>query len=74
MSNNKTLKSSSHKAIKKFVEKNLEALLIKIYPGMEQKKVRKRIKRAGKILVKGINIKEITGKEIDGLKETMPVI
>ena len=51
---------------------NLETLILKLDPGMGEKKFRKKIKDATKILVKGIKVKK-EKKEVAGeTKETMP--
>lgn len=55
--------TGSKKEVEKLVEKNLETLLVKIAPGMGEKKFRKRIKLAGKILSKGIKIKASENSE-----------
>jgi hypothetical protein len=56
--------SGSKKEIKQIVEKSLETLLVKIAPGMGEKKFRKRIKLAGKILSKGVKAKATEPSEI----------
>jgi hypothetical protein len=56
-------KKALKKQVTKMVEKDLTSLLVKLDPKMGEKKSTKRIKRAGRILIKGmkINVPEITG-------------
>ncbi len=59
MSKNKNAgKADSKKAIKQLVKKDLESLLVKLNPGMGEKQSSKKIKKASKILVKGIKAKK----------------
>jgi hypothetical protein len=67
-------KVNSKKAVIQLVEKDLESLLTKLYPAMGEKKFRKRIKRAGRILVRGIKVKEVAREETFKLTEDVPVI
>ncbi len=67
-------KVNSKKAVIQLVEKDLESLLTKLYPAMGEKKFRKRIKRAGRILVRGIKVKEIAREETGKPTEDVPVI
>ncbi len=74
MAKEKVIKDSSKKVIPQLVEKNLQSLLIKLYPEIGEKKFKKRIKRAGKILVRGINVKgTVTGNTID-MNEPIPSV
>lgn len=52
-------KISGKKAIKQIVATNLESLMVKIDPKMGDKKIKQKIKKAGKILVKGIKVKKV---------------
>jgi hypothetical protein len=63
-------KPGSKKEMLQIVEKNLEILLVKLDPGMGEKKFRKKIKEAGKILIKGIKIKKEKTKPAAEPKET----
>ena len=72
MAKKNTVKISPKKALQQVVEMNLETLILKLDPGMGEKKFRKKIKDATKILVKGIKVKK-EKKEVAGeTKETMP--
>ena len=46
------------------VEKTLETLLVKLDPGLGEKKFRKKIKEAGKILVRGVKEKKVKTKSV----------
>ena len=59
MTKNNETSLSEKKAIKKMVVTNLESLLVKINPAMGDKVIKQKIKKAGKILVKGIKAKKI---------------
>ncbi|MEP7164489.1 MAG: hypothetical protein ABI741_07340 [Ferruginibacter sp.] len=58
MAKKTVVKISPKKAIQAMVEKSLETLLVKLDPGMGEKKFRKKIKEATKILVKDIKVKK----------------
>lgn len=49
---------SPKKAIRKIVKEKLENLLVNIHPGLKEKSLQKRVKKAEKILVRGIKGKE----------------
>jgi hypothetical protein len=73
MAKKNVVKISPKKAMQQLVEKNLETLLVKLDPGMAEKKFRKKIKEAGKILVKGIKVKKEKEKTVaTEPKETAP--
>lgn len=52
-------KLTGKKAIKKMVANNLESLMVKLNPEMGNKKIKQKIKKAGKILVKGMKVKKV---------------
>jgi len=69
MAKKKVSINTSKKTIRKIVDKNLETLLVKLDPEMAEKKIRKKIKRAGKLLAKGIKVKEKTAAATNEWKE-----
>jgi predicted secreted protein len=74
MAKKNVLKLTPKKEIKLLVEKNLETLLVKLDPDMGEKKFKKRIKKAGKILVRGIKVKETSfGNNVDVKEVVTPV-
>lgn len=60
MSKKKGSKSSVKNEMKEIIEGNLRSLLVKLDPGTAEKKFKKRIKKAGKILVKGLKSKKVS--------------
>ncbi len=58
------------KGIKQLVTKNLESLINKLDPSMGDKKMKRKIKKAGKILVKGIKPQKIS--ETPKAKDPVP--
>ena len=65
MAKKNALKNTRKNAARELVEKNLESILITIQPGIDKKKVKGKVKRAGKILLKGIKTKKAAGpKEV----------
>jgi hypothetical protein len=69
MAKKKVSVNTSKKTIRQMVDKNLESLLVKLDPEMAEKKIRKKIKRAGKLLVKGIKVKEKSATGVNEWKE-----
>ncbi|MBC7536121.1 MAG: hypothetical protein H7258_10540 [Ferruginibacter sp.] len=71
MAKKNALGNTPKNAARELVEKNLESILITIQPGINKKKVKGKIKRAGKILLKGIKTKKaVTHKDV--AKEVAP--
>ena len=56
-------KANSKKLLLESVEKHLEEVLSKIDADMEKKEMRKKIKQAGKILLKGFKVKKAEVKK-----------